>query len=306
MKITDFVLLVVGGVSLCVAGCSQPMNLETAEPFDAGWIAKRHSFDIGPEVYYYKYDELDPSVVGGLGEVLIKDTGVFYGVAGGYSYRGWAPVTERESLSGLLGLRLRAEGRYAQGQVDYDGSTWGGEPRAISGIGDCIVEGRVLVGPDFAIGNAAGLGFSIENTLSTLYTGFGYRYLNDDMGRFRGGYERESNYYYLPIGLTAVRQAGEEWRLGGTIEFDWLIQGVQKSHLSDTGLLSDVENDQNRGFGLRASVKLQKTGKANLIIEPFVRCWCIAKSQVETTDGIEVLEPKNRTTELGVVLAIGF
>jgi hypothetical protein len=166
---------------------------------------------------------------------------------------------------------------------------------AITGIDDYVTELRLLIGPDFAVGNALG----------TLYAGFGYRYLNDDLSEFPGGYERESYYRYVPIGVAIARQAGEKWTIGGMIEFDWLIQGLQRSHLSDVGL-SDVENEQDSGFGLRASIRFQGTGSPNLLIEPFIRAWYIGESEIETTDGIAVLEPKNQTAELGIVLAIGF
>jgi hypothetical protein len=298
MKTVDVTLVVLSAMSLQLAGCVQPTGSGEVERRDAAQIAKRHSFEIGPEIYYVNYQELDTWEIGGeeIEDVVeVEDTGVFYGITGAYTFRGWAPLTEEESFSGPWNWMLRAEGRYAQGQVDYDGATWGGEPLAITGIDDSVTEARLLIGPDFAVGNA----------LTTLYAGFGYRYLNDDLSEFPGGYERESYYRYIPVGIAMGRQASEKWMLGATVEFDWLLHGLQRSHLSDVGLM-DVENDQDSGYGLRASLRLQSMGRANVIIEPFVRVWCIDKSEIETFDGLAVFEPKNRTAELGIVLAVGF
>jgi hypothetical protein len=291
MKTTGFTLLVLGAMSLQLAGCARSMQTEDAKGLETAQIAKRHSFDIGQEMYYFNYEE----EAEGMPEPLMRDTAVFYGLTGGYTFRDWAPVDPNESLSRFFGWRLRAEGRCAQGHVDYDGATWGGEPQTITGIDDYATEARFLVGPDFAMTNA----------LTTLYAGFGYRYLNDDLADFPGGYERESNYCYLPIGITADRRTGERWVLGSTIEFDWLLHGRQKSHLSDMGGI-DVENDQNSGFGWRVSMRFERRGEPDFIVEPFIRAWHIDKSEIEMTDGIPVLEPENSTVEAGVTLLIRF
>jgi len=266
-------------------------------------LAKRHSFEIGPEVYYFDYRELEPwwlSDIFGDIEVMEED-GVFYGVTGAYTYRPWAPSSGERGSNNSGGLMLRAEGRYAQGEVDYEGSM-GGEPLTISGIDDRTMEFRPLVGLDW---------FSEADSLATFYSGFGYRYLNDDSSKFPGGYERESNYYYLPIGITGTRRTGGGWfdSIGGTLEFDFLLSGVQQSHLSDMGY-QDVENDQDTGWGLRASIKFEKRGKLNFTLEPFVRAWFIAASETETIyvegEPVEMYEPKNETVEAGVNLVIRF
>ena len=264
--------------------------------------AKRHSFEIGPEIYYFDYKELKPWCIWDIfaETVEMEESGVFYGVTGAYTYRPWAPSAGKAGSSDSGGLMLRTEGRYAQGEVDYEGQTWGGEPLTISGIDDHTMEFRPLVGLDF----------TSTNSIGTLYTGFGYRYLNDDSSDFIGGYERESNYYYLPIGITSTaRQTGEGWFIGGTFEFDFLLRGVQQTHLSDVGL-QDVENDQNTGWGLRASIKFEKRGKLNFTLEPFVRAWFIEASEAETIyiggEPLMVLEPKNETVELGISLIIRF
>ena len=245
---------------------------------------RRHAVDIGPEVYYFKYEE--PG--------LMEDEGVFYGVRFGYTFREWTPSSPKESTSDG-GAMFRAEGRLAFGQVDYDGQLSDGTPYTIDNIDDYVFEGRLLLGADMLRGD----------TFNTLYAGIGYRYLNDDPSFDPAGYERESNYLYVPLGyqFDSSRKAG--WSFGFNAEFDFFIVGYQRSHLSDfSPAYDDVEDRQESGYGYRASVRFQhKSEDAIFVIEPFFRCWDIDDSEV-TYDSLggAGLEPANETTEVGIQL----
>jgi hypothetical protein len=58
-----------------------------------------------------------------------------------------------------------------------------------------------------------------------------------------------------------------------------------------------IHNRQNSGYGLRGSVGFEYTGKdMDVSIEPFVRYWNIAKSELDNG----WYEPKNNTTEIGL------
>jgi len=245
---------------------------------------QRTAWDIGPEVYYFKYKE--PGVM--------EDEGTFYGVRFGYTFRDWVPASPKESpLDG--GTMFRAEGRYAYGKVTYDGSLSNGTPYTVHGIEDFVVEGRLLLGADMLRGD----------TLNTLYAGMGYRYLNDDTSFDPAGYERESNYLYVPLGFQFDSSDRLGWSWGFNTEVDFLIVGYQRSHLSDLGpAWDDVESRQESGYGYRASVRLQHKGEdAIFVIEPFFRYWDIDKSEVAYDRfGVGWIEPANETTEAGVQL----
>ncbi len=239
------------------------------------------AWHIGPEVYYFKYKE--PSVM--------EDTGMFYGLTFGFTSRDWLPAFPEEQPweSKWMG---RVEGRFAYGRVDYDGALMDGTPYTVGGIDDFVWELRLLLGPDFPN----------HNSMITPFTGIAYRYLNDDTSFDPAGYERESNYLYIPLGLETLAQLNQGWFWGASVEFDFFLWGKQTSHLSDVGS-SDVDNRQNNGYGARASVKLQKKGdKADLIIEPFIRYWDIGQSEVE----MGVVEPKNYTVEAGIQFVLVF
>ena len=247
-------------------------------------------FDIGTEVYHFEYEE--PG--------LMEEKGLFYGLRFGYTGRGWVtPSPEASPADG--GTMFRAEGRLAFGQVDYDGSVIDLEtndrtPYSMDDIDDWVFEGRLLLGADWLHRSA----------LNTLYLGIGYRYLNDDTSFDPVGYERESNYLYLPVGYQFDGSNETGWSLGFGAEFDVFISGNQKSHLSDADpTYPDVDNRQDSGYGYRASIKLQHKSKNGIfVLEPFIRYWDIDDSEIEYFEvsgtTYEVVEPANETTEYGL------
>jgi hypothetical protein len=263
---------------------AEPVETKPEKPKPAGIspapdrLMRRIAYNIGPELYSFEYKE--PG--------YMEEEGIFYGAAFGATYRDWVSGSSRQAVSDNK-IMVRGEGRFAFGQVDYDGALMDGTPLTINNIDDFTLEGRLLLGPEWLI----------ENTLDTLYAGIGYRYLNDDSSFHPAGYERESNYYYVPIGfqIDTGQQAGWSW--AGGIEYDYFLWGLQRSHIFPTIL----ENEQDSGYGYRASIKLQKKSKdVNFVIEPFFRYWDIDDSEIEYTIWGGGLEPANETTEYGVQL----
>ncbi len=200
---------------------------------------------------------------------------------------------------------LREEVRLAYGQVEYSGSG------IQSGAPDWYGEFRGMVGRDF----------QVRTVVLSPYAGFGYRYLYNDVRGYSNtgsaGYRRESNYYYLPLGVTHRMQLGEGGVLATTVEYDYLLWGRQVTRLSDligqNGIVSasDTTNRQHRGYGLRLGAMYEM---GDWGFGPFVQYWDIADSEVTTqimTDAmgparVRLLEPKNRTTEYGMRLMFRF
>jgi len=240
---------------------------------------QKHPWELGAEISHITYKEPD----------VMRDKGMMYGIAGSYAYH--------------ENLMLKAEGRFSYGQVDYKNSG------TMNNIDDYILEIRGLGGYDF---------YMFEASTLTLYIGIGYRYLNDDSsGKITstgaGGYERESNYIYSPVGIESVTSLKNGWSVGARGEYDIFWWGKQISHLSDANPnFGDVRNTQRRGYGLRGSIKLEKNGeKLDFIIEPFIRYWNIAKSNDSDVTYAGVIigygyEPKNNSTEIGCKLAAKF
>jgi len=248
-----------------------------------GFGLQEHDFGLLFEAYSFKYEE--PG--------LMKETGLMVGVAGEYTYRGWLENPQQD-----LKAMLRGEARYAGGSVDYNGAYQDGTPLQYGGINDRTFEIRGMAGLD---------AFICDNKLlATLYTGAGYRQLDDELSEMLGGYDRRSQYLYIPVGCEFVFRSYGKWLMTLTAEYDWFIKGQQTSELGRFRGLRDVENDQDHGSGFRASLRLDHENE-RFFIEPYFRLWNIGKSEVEHAgSGFYVLEPKNRTQEIGVNLGMAF
>lgn len=237
----------------------------------------RNVFNLAYQIQHVEYEESG----------LMEEIGWLHGLAGGYETR----VADT--------VMLRAEAELVGGRMDYDGHYSDGSP-ASTHTDDWIFGARGLVGRDFKAGDV-GL---------TPFAGLGYRYWNDQI-RSEGGYEREITYWYVPLGLeAAVLSGGGQWRVGARAEYDLFLHGHVTSHLGDAVAgLDTVENDQDSGWGMRASVFAERAMGQDwsLVVEPFFRYWDIAKSDEATLSaGGRVVgrawEPANTTTVWGLRL----
>ncbi len=257
-------------------------------------ITRVHTFDLGPEIFYYSYQEP------GVG---VRIHGPMYGYFADYAYRPADPNFFNNFLTNVYLLQAR----YATSRdLQYNGSG------VIKGKHDDAMEFRGLVGKDYFVGT---------DSRVTPYFGFGYRYLLDrGNGQLSNtnnyAYDRKSHYCYLPLGWDAAIEMPKDWEIDLNAEYDFLIEGWQKSFLSDGNQFNhdnnpDIVNDQAHGFGVRGSVKFLKRGPwVDFYVEPYIRFWNIDESKAETAviDGTResLVEPKNNTTEIGSRFGIQF
>jgi len=252
---------------------------------------KTHEAEFGTELYRYSYKEP-------VFNLEIK--GLQYGVFGTYIYR---PAKEDALRSEVLNM-YKLDARFAFGPVDYSSDPSG----QLEDEDNYAFELRGIAGYDHLVN---------ERFLLTGYGGFGFRYLNNDSGGQQTttgayGYERVSNYFYLPLGVETLHQITPYWKIATNLEWDILLSGEQTSYLSDVDSdYPDLENDQDRGYGARGSAKIIKEGESvDLFFEPFFRYWKIQDSRVATAVGngvaIAGLEPDNNTTEYGVKFGLQY
>jgi hypothetical protein len=184
--------------------------------------------------------------------------------------------------------------RYSDGRLKYEGSG------TMDKVPDRSFEMRVAFGKDY---------FPTGSYSLTPFAGLGYRYLYNDM---RGssstgalGYRRMSHYTYLPLGLNMRFQPAPGWVFAPTAEFDVFLGGRQESRLSDTGLgFSDASNGQEKGYGYRASVFIEK---GPIAFGPWMHYWRIRDSDLaDIGQGWVGQEPKNWTREIGAELRYRF
>ncbi len=180
----------------------------------------------------------------------------------------------------------RLEGRVSYGLLRYEGSG------VQEDNPDLIIEIRALVGKDLPVGN---------NLTFSSYLGLGYRYLYSDIRGYSStgavGYQRFSQYFYVPLGTTLRMKLGERSVFAPTVEFDAFLAGSQYSQLSDTGIpgYSDASNSQDSGYGYRVYLMVE-TGKWSF--GPWLHYWNIGISDL-TPQGYE---PANWTREYGLEL----
>jgi len=245
------------------------------------------SWEIAPEVSHYTYRE--PGTM--------KNEGTFYSIVGSYTRRRLHegdPASDANGGTPVAWSTAKIEGRLGFGDVDYDGSYMDGTPLKANGNDDLVVDIRAMWGMEW----------QPAKVVDAFYAGVGYRYLADDSSFQPGGYLRESNYLYIPIGSRVDFVFETGWALGLTGEFDLLLVGYQVSHLDDVDPgYPQVRNWQWPGIGLRGAASLQYRGRSlHVAISPFVRYWWIAESDV--SDGY--YEPENNTFEYGLSAAFRF
>ncbi len=285
-------LLIRAAKTLACALCLQPL-LHT--PLQAAPLLPVVPFEIGTDLSHYSYEE--PGVM--------KTSGTMIGLSGAASF-------DAPRSIGVINT-FRIEAAASQGSVDY---TSLGGTGTIQDVHDSMIEARALVGKKL---------HGAANSSLTLFSGYGYRHLNDNGGgrvssEGNPGYDRESRYSYLPIALelSSLRTFG--WGVGGMVEYDYFLSGTQHSRLTDANnevytYSNNLTNQQHSGYGLRASLKVTKKMRAStLLFEPFLRYWNIATSDRDTiivyVSGVpevrSYVEPKNSTTQYGLKVSLLF
>lgn len=268
---------------------------------------RAYGVDVGVEYHDYSYREPSLGVKDdgshAAAEVIATKRGVMYGQRQDEN-------TVRSTMNYVVSLGVRV----FDGQVDYEGSG------TFDGLDDHGFELRLLAGAEWLY----------QNYLFNPYLGFGWRKLYNEFAEvparildgtpYASGYDRDSRYFYLPVGLTVTRYFPKGWSLAATAEYDHLLKGEQVSHLDksvDIGGAnagySKAVNIQDDGFGLRFALRLAKdVGLMNMYVEPFFRYWKIRDSnQVLIYDlgggfGIFGMEPENNTKELGIKMGVDF
>ena len=263
-----------------------------------GYAETGDSFSVAFETSNYGYRE--PHMDGPM-----HLSGMMYGVS--------ARLASYSLLKDQLGLNksfTALEAIYMTGKVDYDGylqDSFGNivAPFQEKGINDWYIDVRALGGRRIDI---------TKTWYLELFAGLGYRFLRDEQQKKSDmGYLRESNYIYAPLGLNLAWKTSDTFKITASGEFDWLLEGTQKSDFGDALL----ENTQREGWGVRASLKLeQDLGAVAVFVEPFYRYWKIQNSDFDYYGIVDIgggnysyvggIEPFNITREYGVKIGIAF
>ncbi len=246
--------------------------LFTANPLMANFESHPNLFgSIGIQSYYFEYEE--PG--------LMSQEGYYTGLAYQYGYK-------------KTNWYLKADGMLAVGLVDYESNGTG----TLDGERNFTFEIRGVGG--YTI-------LEKSTTKITPFIGIGYHYLQNKSERKitttgHAGYDRESHYLYIPLGVTVDFQMKNGWHFIPEVEYDFFVTGQQDSRTGYLSGYTDVSNTQDSGHGYRLSFGFSKEmRKFDLFIRFFFRYWDIDDSDT-TTDpfGRVFIEPKNETHEYGI------
>jgi len=133
-----------------------------------------------------------------------------------------------------------------------------------------------------------------------IYAGLGYRYLyNKSAGA--GSYERINELLYVPVGYGLKMSDGSNAKF----QFNYLIEGNQKSYLSDvSSAYPDINNKQKSGWGLDLSYVPAKSNDW----EFYGKYWNVKQSELVKVNNVVIggktynvtfWEPQNFTYEIG-------
>lgn len=231
-------------------------------------LLNRRGWEAGGQIASYRYEEPN----------FMKLSGGRIGGVGAYTF-----AFENRAF-------VRIDMRASYGLLEYESVSTGTQ----DDVPDFITEARVVVGWDWLAG---------ESTALSPYVGLGYRYLYNDLSGYSStgavGYERISQYLYVPLGITLRFRATERLVIAPTLEYDLFLRGWQDSYLSDTGLgYSDAENKQSDGYGYRAYLMFETRRWA---LGPYMHYWKIKASDVvQIAPNTYAYEPENWTREYGL------
>lgn len=246
-----------------------------------GEESKKHIWEIGSEISYIT-NKIP----------YLKSHGTMYGSEFSCTYHGNLPLFFKESDDYML----KIEGEARCGKIDNN--VW------LDDTKEYILEFRGLAGYDFAV---------TMKSRVTPYLGIGYRYLKMN----KDGLYNEDKivYLYNPIGIEISTELKQKWCIGVSLEYDYFLWG-KVHHANSSFIYGDNEFKQEKGYGLRSSVKFQKkANKVDLSVEPFLKYWHIKESKTESyytnrtlggTTYYNNTYPKNHSTEIGVRFAVKF
>lgn len=199
----------------------------------------------------------------------------------------------------------------ADGRVSYGTDDYSSPSGQLSGVPQWEAELRLRVGTSFQFWGGE----------MSPYIGIGSRwFLDKGKGNFTNtgaeAYDRRINQWYIPVGTSLSYETADGWSITPQAEADFMFYGLVDTRLTNlvgTGVqyLDPAYNDQHFGIGLRSELMFGKQmGNYTVQMGPFVRYWYVNKSDTVTyfdtagNPAVDVYEPKNNRTQLGVKLRV--
>ncbi len=193
----------------------------------------------------------------------------------------------------------------------YDGKMYGYENDSLQKSDnnrttnyDRITELRVLSGVDF---------FN-KSRLLTPYIGFAFFRWRDEYSGDES-YQKNSIYYYVPIGMEISFQLDNKWLCKVRVEYDLIVGGNAKTFLGDA--YPDANDPENKiKFGEAFGLKLTSDFKAKIsddfafVFQPYVSYWKVNETDSTTAkfgdQRFDFIESENEITQFGLRIGLEF
>jgi hypothetical protein len=232
----------------------------------SGAAMASNQYSVGVEGFYDDYSQANSGV----------DSQAYYGSVTAQYLHSWDKVF------------LSFDGRGSYGFASSNSSN--SSSNSLERTPQWDVDGRIRLG--FSTG-----GFSP-------YLGVGSRYYSDKLKVVATGeYDENTTQIYLPFGVSYFRKLENGWNIMPNLEFDYLIWGKVNSNLSSIPGLTDVSNDQNKGWGLRGSLMFGfggDGGSNTWQVGPFFRYWSVSDSDTSVSGGNTGFVPHSTQMQAGV------
>ena len=244
-----------------------------ADSLVSNYLRTRNAQELGLTVSSYSYQE--PSL-------SVSFTAINYGL-------------EYQKTS------LLSDGRFLTAGIDYATGTDQYSGSGTLSVPKYYYNGKIAIGADWGY----------RSGIISPYIGLGYRFLSETGGGLRTStgavmYDRQSTYFYIPVGLKQRSLSAGGGILESALELDYLVSGNQFSGLSvmnnfGKSSSSDVNSRQTSGYGLNATFMYKRPDGWSL--GPYWKYWNIANSDLATwtysSGSTTVYEPANTTEEFG-------
>lgn len=193
---------------------------------------------------------------------------------------------------------------------------WGGDARLTTGATalNSTTLGRRSGDPEttMELRLTGGTDFTAGSQVLSPYAGLGYRavfsYLKGYTNNGSASTSRSSTLVYVPLGVTHRFKVAEDARFATTLEYDYLLEGMQRTHYTEIiGYTEDLRTTQRKGHGARLNLAYETARWSTGV---FFHYWDIKESEVgtyaTTTTVYAATHPRNVTREVGLQIRYRF
>ncbi len=138
----------------------------------------------------------------------------------------------------------------------------------------------------------------------TFYTGFGFRYLDNNLHLSSDELKMKYYEYYVPVGFLLDRSFNGWFTIG--LNFAWMPQVDATVDTNPIGGARWVTDRKIANFSVEVPLKFELIKQFSMTIRPFYEFWQNGATTANTVDGIALGLEKNTYNFVGVALDLSY